>query len=66
LGCAVVNSATESDALSTGVLLGSENEIEKLGVTLPNLRYVQARLAGTRIEYLSRGIDLMAENQTQQ
>ena len=59
LGCAMVDSATDSDALSTGILLGSRSEIEKLSNTLPELRYLQGRLDGSKIEYLSRGVDLL-------
>lgn len=44
LGCAITNSATESDALSTAVLLSREGEIEQLRSTVPSLRCLQARL----------------------
>ena len=60
LGCAVVDSATDSDALSTGILLGSKSEIEKMGAALPSLRYLQARLDRDQVDYLSRGINLAA------
>ena len=60
LGCVVVDSATDSDALSTGVLLGSGPEIENLTATFPELRYLQARSDSTKIEFQSRGIELAA------
>lgn len=60
LGCVVIDSATDSDALSTGILLGNEPEIERLTTTVPGLRYLQARSDSTKIEYRSRGIELAA------
>jgi FAD:protein FMN transferase len=59
LGCVVVDSATDSDALSTGVLLASPSEIKMLEKEIPNLRYLQARIDETKIAYLAKRIELM-------
>jgi thiamine biosynthesis lipoprotein len=60
LGCVIVDSATDSDALSTGILLGSEPEIQKMNAAFPDLRYLQARSDSEIIEYRSCGIELTA------
>jgi FAD:protein FMN transferase len=56
MGCVVTDSATDSDALSTGILLGNVAEIERLAGEVPGLRYLQARWDGTKIDYHSRGL----------
>ncbi len=55
LGAVVLESAEGTDALSTAVLLGDEQELQKLGEKLPTLRYLQMREQG-RIH--TRGIEL--------
>jgi thiamine biosynthesis lipoprotein len=59
LGCVVVDSAGDSDALSTAVLLGSEPDLQSLAEKIPNLRYLQAsRTDEQSIRFLNRGIDV--------
>jgi FAD:protein FMN transferase len=59
LGCAIVKTATESDALSTAVLLASEIELEQLSRSFPLLRYLQTRVnpTATGIRILVRGVE---------
>jgi thiamine biosynthesis lipoprotein len=47
LGAAVLDSAADSDALSTAVLLASEGELKALAERVSGLRYLQARVNGT-------------------
>ncbi len=57
LGCVVVNSATDSDALSTAILLGHESELISLASRTPELRYLQAYIGKSgSIELLHHGI----------
>ena len=58
LACVVVDSATDSDALSTAVLLGSPSELERISGSHTGLSYLQARWNGAEIEYSSKDIQL--------
>jgi FAD:protein FMN transferase len=61
LGCAIMDAAADSDALSTGILLGNRSDLDRIGAAIPQLRYLQARFDETGIEYLSRGINLIKQ-----
>lgn len=62
LGCVVVDSAEDSDALSTAVLLGREPDLASLAEKIPNLRYLQASRADDQsVRFLSRGIDMESD-----
>jgi FAD:protein FMN transferase len=41
MGAAIVPSATMSDALSTGVLLGSDEDLDRMRTKVPGLKYLQ-------------------------
>lgn len=44
LGAVVMESATESDALSTAVLLATDSDLENLRLRVANIRFLQAKL----------------------
>jgi thiamine biosynthesis lipoprotein len=54
LGCAITDSAAESDALSTAVLVGDETDLAALRDRRPELRYLKMKSGP---ELFSRGID---------
>lgn len=57
LGCVVMTSAMESDALSTAVLLGNDSEIAQIEIARPRISYLRAKVAeGVGIKFSSRGI----------
>jgi hypothetical protein len=60
LGCVLVDTATESDALSTAVLLANEAELERLSISFPALKYLQARSDSTAetIKICARGLEV--------
>lgn len=59
LGAAVVNSAAVSDALSTGVLLGNEEILQRLVQQTPGLRYLQvSREPSAELRHRAHGLEL--------
>jgi thiamine biosynthesis lipoprotein len=66
IGCAIVSNATDSDALSTAVLLGEDKDLSKMSANWPDLSYFQVRAmdGGEKVsELLRRGtISLLSES----
>jgi FAD:protein FMN transferase len=58
LGAVVVKSAAESDALSTAVLLATENDLAALSQTVPDTRYLQSRLCQGQVRTVAQGIEV--------
>jgi thiamine biosynthesis lipoprotein len=79
LGAVVVDSATDSDALSTIILLApcvgddvrspslsNTLDLQKLKAHFPSIRYLQASLADARLRWTSNGIEFQDECPTKQ
>lgn len=56
LGCVVTDSAADSDALSTAVLLGDTQGLERISQEKTGIRFLQARFESGTLQYRSHGI----------
>jgi FAD:protein FMN transferase len=61
LGAVVTDSAAASDALSTAILLASDDNLRQLEDKVPGIRYIQARMEDGKVRLRTAGIEVLDE-----
>ena len=65
MGAVVVNSAAESDALSTAVLLADNSDLERLKTIRPEMRFLQSTWSEGALVTAEAGIKILSADQFQ-
>ena len=61
LGAVVTDFAAASDALSTAILLASDDDLRQLDNKVPGIRYIQARTENGKVRLRTAGIEVLEE-----